>query len=250
MRKELKQAYDLLSPYSNKSRWEFENHLAHLKTIAKHLSRSHAIFDAGCGIGILALTLKLMGYQVEGGDKYLFEENNSYSVEDINGLKKIWLQNNLEIYPLDVFNVSKKYDFVISIATIEHQSRPKPFLKKLKEITNDEGYVYIATPNIANLLNRFRFLFGRAPLGNLEEFYEENNFIGHWREYTLKELEKMFELENIKIIEAKTEQQIKPKFSLQTLKNFKKIYKNFFRLFAYILPGTGEANVILGKIQN
>jgi len=36
---------------------------------------------------------------------------------------------------------------------------------------------------------------------------------------------------------------------LAHLKNFRKIYKNFFRLLACILPGTGEANVILGKIQ-
>lgn len=241
--KELEQAYNLLSPYSDKSRWEFENHLAHLKILTKYLSTGHTIFDAGCGIGILALTLKLMGYRVEGGDRYLFEKNNTYSVDDISGLKKIWKQNGLEIRDVDIFNLDKKYDFVISIATIEHQSRPGLFLKKLKEISND--YIYIATPNTANLLNRIRFLFGRPPLNNIEEFYMEDNFVGHWREYTLKELKQMFEWEDIKIIKAETQQSIKPKF---VFKNFRDIYVNLFRLLTYILPGSGDANIILGKI--
>ena len=249
MKKELEQAYNLLSPYSNKSRWEFENHLTHLKTITRHLSHDYTVFDAGCGIGIIAMALKLMGYKIEGSDKYLFEKNNSYSIKDINKLKKIWKQNNLEIKNLDILDVNKEYDFVISIATIEHQSKPKQFLKKLTKITKNEGYIYLATPNVTNLLNRMRFLFGRAPLGNIEEFYTENDFVGHWREYTIKELEKMFELEHIKIIESKTEQQIKPEFSLQILKNFRRFYLNIFRLLACILPGTGEANIILGKVQ-
>lgn len=251
MKKELEQAYALLSPYSYRNQWEFGNNLSHLNHLTKYLPKKCTIFDAGCGIGVLILALKLLGYQVAGGDKYLFRENNRYSINDLNRLKKIWEQNELNIYNLDLLSdkLDKKYDAVISIATLEHQSNPGAFLKKLKELVKYNGYIYIATPNIAHLLNRLRFLFGRSPLVNLEEFYTTEKFVGHFREYTLKEIIKMFELENIEIIMAKTEQELKPNFSFKTLKNLRFLYVNFLRLLAYIIPNTGDANILLGKIK-
>ena len=86
----LDNAYKTLAPYSNKQRWEFDSNLFHLSTIVSHVAVKDKIIDVGCGIGILALALKNLGYDVCGVDKYVFEPSNSYNVSDIDGLKKIW----------------------------------------------------------------------------------------------------------------------------------------------------------------
>lgn len=242
----LEKAINLISFYNPKGGWDFDNNLKHLDTITKYIPKTSSIFDAGCGWGILALAMTFLGYKVEAGDKYIFEEKNSYLIRDIEGIRKIWNEYGLDIKNFDILkdDIGKKYDAVISTATIEHQKNPKIFLSKLKEMIRDGGYIYIATPNVTHLLNRIRFLFGRPPQGNLKEFFEEENFVGHWREYTLDELKKMVEWSGIKIIKAENRQEMKPKINF---KNFRNIYVNLLRLFAYFVPGTGDANVILGK---
>ena len=181
------------------------------------------------------MALIFLGYKVEGGDKYIFKGKNTYSIQDIEGIRKLWADYDLEIKNIDILkdDIGKKYGAVISIATIEHQINPKIFLNKLKEMVVDSGYIYIATPNIIHLLNRFRFLFGKSPQINLKEFFEEENFVGHWREYTLEDLKKMFKWSGIKIIRRKKDQETKPKIDL---KNFRSIYVNLLRLLACVIP--------------
>ena len=156
----LQKAYTILSPYADKQRWEFNNNLVHLHYITKHIPKISTILDVGCGIGILDIALILLGYKGTGLDKYVFEENNSFSVHDISGLRRIWESMGLEILPKDVLDdeIEMKYDAVISIATIEHQKNPKQFLKGLLDATQSHGFIYIATPNISHLLNRLYVL--------------------------------------------------------------------------------------------
>lgn len=107
------------------------------------------------------------------------------------------------------------------------------------------GLVYIVTPNVVNLLNRLRFLFGRAPLENLTNFYNHaDNFTGHWREYTLREFKQMCVMTGLDIIEASNTQNERPNF---ITKKWRTWYRNFVRLFAYILPGCGDSNIIIGR---
>lgn len=245
-----KRAIELISLYNPKAGWDFDSNLEHLNILTKYIPKNISIFDAGCGWGILALALTFLGYKVEGGDKYIFERENTYSIQDLEGIRKLWDEYGLKIKNMDILkdDVGKKYGAVISIATIEHQVNPKLFLSKLKEMVVDGGYIYIATPNITHLLNRIRFLFGKPPQGNLKEFFSVKdggeNFVGHFREYTLEDLKKMFEWSGIKIIEAKNKQAIKPKINFG---KFRDIYVNLLRLSAYFLPGTRDANIILGK---
>ncbi len=242
----LKKAVDLIFPYNPRADWDFDSNLKHLDTITKYIPKTATVFDAGCGWGILALALTFLGYKVEGGDKYIFEGKNDYSIENIESVKKIWSGCGLKIINIDITkdDIGKKYGAVVSIATIEHQLNPKIFLNKLKEIAADGGYIYVATPNAANLLNRIRFLFGRPAQGNLKEFFREENFVGHFKEYTLDDLKKMFEWSGVKIITAKNRQETRPKIDLR---NFRNVYINLIRLLSYFIPGTGDANFILGR---
>ena len=244
----LEKSYKILSPYSDAQLWEFNSNLIHLNLLTKNLSKDSTILDAGCGIGILALAIKLAGYKIDGADKYQFKESifNIYYVKDIKELQKKWSEFNLKIYNKDFLfdDLGMKYDVVISIATIEHQSNPKRFLNGLTKHLKNEGLLYIATPNISNFSNRLRFLLGRSPVHNLEEFFMAgDSFTGHWREYTLSELRRMFEFIGFERITSINVQSMGPKLKLRL--------KYIFSLLAFFLPGGKDTNIVFGnKVKN
>ncbi len=241
----LQKAIDLLAPFVG-SAWERNSNLKHLHTLTRHLPKNSSVFDAGCGLGVLALALSFLDYRVEGGDKYVFTDKNSFTVKDLEKLRSIWKQNGLNILDFDILKdeLPKKYDAVVSIATIEHQQHPRFFLEKLKNMIKDGGWLYIATPNPNHLLNRLRFFLGRPASNNIEEFFYEDNFVGHWREYTIQELKNLFEWSGFEIVYGKNRQELKPDFFS---KGFRGFYISLFRVLAKIWPGTGDANVILAR---
>lgn len=249
-REALQKAYTVLSPYADMQRWEFNNNLVHLWFITKWISKTSRILDVGCGIGILDTALVLLGYQVTGVDKYVFEPNNSFSVDDINGLKCVWRAQGLLIFPKDILqdDLGAQYDAVISIATIEHQKDPKRFLESLLHATVPGGLIYLVTPNVSHLLNRVRFAFGRSPMqAHLHGFFDRGEqYEGHWREYTVHELRQMFEWAGATVVEACNVQSMRPRLKLFSLRSW---YLNLFRLYAYILPGTRDTNIIIARKQ-
>lgn len=244
----LQKAYALLSPYADKQLWEFSNNIAHLRYITRYIPKTASILDIGCGIGILDLALIFLGYKVAGIDKYIFEANNSFSIDDSNGLRRIWNKQGLVIDAKDVLrdNIKEQYGAIISIATIEHQKDPKRFLENLLGALKPGGLLYIATPNISHLLNRARLAFGLSPLsGHLEEWFKKGeSFEGHWREYTRKELKQMFSWLDIMVLFAKNKQSMPLAFKLATPRSW---YVGILRLLARLLPGTGDNNIVIGK---
>ena len=245
-REALDRAYAALDPYSRRHHWEWKSNLVHLETVSKHIEKGATIFDAGCGIGILALALTLLGYQVKGGDKYVFLPDNDFSL-DYEKLRDIWERYGLTIMNTDVLTDagSKQYDAVVSVATIEHQKHPRQFLQRLIDMTRRGGHVYIATPNTAHLLNRIRFLFGYSPMAaHWDNYFKKGDaFEGHWREYTLAELVSMFTHLDLEVITAKNLQGLPTRWK----KNFRNWYVNAIRLMSHLVRGARETNIILGK---
>lgn len=244
----LERAYTELSPFSDSQRWEFHNNLVHLRYITKWVHTDHRILDAGCGIGILSVALLLLGYNIEGADKYIFQPNNQYSIGDIAQLQAVWKKFGLRITERDFIleSIPQSFDCIISIATIEHIKDPKFFLSTLQTQLMPGGSLYVATPNLAHLLNRIRFLFGRSPmLHTIRQFFEEGDrFTGHWREYTLPELIYFFEWLGFDNIKGVTMQSMPP---FRRFKNMRELRVDFARLLAYILPGTGDTNIIFAR---
>lgn len=241
----LEKSYKELSPFSLGQRWEFDNNMVHLEFIAKHISSDKTIYDAGCGIGILILALKYLGYNVAGGDRFVFEDQTNASfVNDQKKLQTIWDEQDLKIVYEDITKANTHmHDVVLSVATIEHQPYPRLFMEGLISKLKLGGYLYVATPNVTNFLNRFRFLFGRAPMSNITEFYERGEKMnGHWREYTLDELKTIFLLSGLEVLVAKNVQSEKPHW-----KRWKKTHRNIFRVVAKLIFGGGDTNLILGK---
>lgn len=244
----LERAYTQLSPFSDCQRWEFHNNLVHLRYITKWVRKDQRILDAGCGIGILSVALLLLGYHVEGADKYIFQPNNQYSIGDIAQLQAVWKKFGLRITERDFIleSIPQSFDCIISIATIEHIKDPKFFLSTLQAQLVPGGSLYVATPNLAHLLNRIRFLFGRSPmLHTIGQFFKEGDrFTGHWREYTLPELISFFQWLDFDHIKGVTMQSMPP---FRRFKNMRELYVDLARLLAYILPGTGDTNIIFAR---
>lgn len=240
----LKEAYKLLKPFSDKQNWEFDNELSHLEYVSNKFAKNILILDVGCGIGLLGVSLSLMGYRVHGIDKFVFQE---YSSEQSVLLKKVWDKVGFQVVNGDILRESSnaKYDLVTSIAVIEHQPYPKIFLESLIKYLNNDGALYIATPNILNGLNRFRVLFGRAPMGNIRSFFmEEKNFYGHWREYSLEEVKTMISLCGLKIVDASVVQSSWPRIRVS---RFTVFHRWVFQILARIVPGWGDTVRVLAK---
>lgn len=249
----LSKAYAALSPYSDHSKWEYHNHLTHLKNIVhllQGLSRETSIIDIGCHIGILAIALRIVGYNAEANDKYIFEPKSGgntfgYTEKELDDIKRIWHTYGLQVHHYDAIKdrPTKQYDLVISIATIEHQPYPKPFIDNLAAFAAKEGYIYIATPNIARMVNRIRFCIGRPPMSNLEDFYlHPHTFTGHYREYTLREIQLMGTLSGLEIYSKKVVQAEPARF---TMNNTHRWPSNVARILSKFFYGTGDSICVI-----
>lgn len=245
-REALEQSYNIFKPFSDRQRWEFSNNLFHLDFITARADKREVIADVGCGIGLLALALKILGYQVKGYDKYVFIGDDFYNKEDSLVLNDIWRKHGLEIVPADILVDSlaeEPFGGVISIATLEHQAFPRLFLEKMVTLLKADGWIYIVTPNIATFLNRLRFLAGRSPLSNIGEFFHQaKNFSGHWREYTLQELIFMFGGLDLFVEEAKNVGLLKSRPKLN-----RKFFRKIFLIVGNFLPGTKDTILIFAR---
>lgn len=250
----LEEAFRALRPFSESDRWEFESHLRHIEFVLKALqTRQQAtVIDVGCYIGIVPLALRILGVDVVGNDKYIFypkEKGKAYgfSEQELGVLKQVWKKYGLHIDAHDVGKSlpEKEYDIVLSIATIEHQPYPKQFLEGVASFAKHGGIVYVATPNIAKFANRLRFLLGRPPMNNLEEFYANaHHFNGHWREYTCVELSTMARLSGLSVQSCKAWQMEPVKLKWRSPRKWA---RGIARLCARVVPGTGDINVLIAR---
>lgn len=106
---------------------------------------------------------------------------------------KILRDLGLHTMSFDIDDVSKPFPFqddyfdaVISLVTIEHLMNPEHFLRESNRILENNGYLYISTPNYASL----NYVLGLVLTGKsfhdpLTESYE---FYAHVRYYTYRTL--------------------------------------------------------------
>lgn len=194
-------AYEELKPYSKKYIVDQERYLFSLNLILKRIPHLHSkkILDIGTGIGLMPLAIKKLGLDVAGLDYFIFPEsdNKMFGLTQIEKIQEIWKKNGITVFNSNIYASElpkdlSHIDVIISEATIEHLKDPKRFLDTCHALLNPGGYLLITTPNIATLLKRIRFLFGKSPMWPINEFYASGEtFTGHWREYTQDELEYM-----------------------------------------------------------
>lgn len=103
------------------------------------LNKGRRVLDAGCGNGDLLL--------------YLQKQNSDLSLFGVDRAMKRAVKG-ITVYQQDVEQViiKDKMDVVISLAVIEHVRNPFLFLKKLKNLTKENGRIIIMTLNEDSLI--------------------------------------------------------------------------------------------------
>jgi len=248
----LRKSYINLAPFSEKYETDFERFDISLEILeSRGLIKNKKIFDIGCGIGIMALAVKELGGEITGIDKFIFPEENSnfFSISDFEKLKKIWVDKKIIIANHDISEGKlpfrdKSFDVVICDATIEHLVfSPKNLFLEINRILKINGIFLISTPNVASLLKRIRFIFGRSPNWDICDFFESGkNFKGHTREFTKEEVKKMIEWSGFKITEAKTRNVF---FNQKRLFSPKKTINQIGIILSYFLPNARDMVYVL-----
>jgi len=180
-----------------------------IKLLKKILKDDVKILDAGCGDGNFLLNLKKKnsGINVTGVDfsreAVLIAKKRGISAVqgDLNG--KIPFKNS-------------EFDVVYSGEVIEHLYNPDFFLKEIRRILKNKGYLLITTPNLGFWFNRLIFLLGIQPtfmesstedplVGSrfLKKFRKLDNPIGHIRVLTYDALKDLLEANGFSIVISK-----------------------------------------------
>lgn len=226
----LERAYQALKPFSDHYEGERKTYRFLLNLILKY-RQSGSIVDVGTGLGIMPLALKFLGFEACGIDK------------------RITQNNKLQIYEYDMAKEQKDipqlglFDIVLSSSTIEHVKSPRIFLQNIKNLLKPGGLCIILTPNSAFLPKRIKCLFGfGSHFNEFKEFFDlgEEKFVGHWREYTLKELKQMCAWSSFKVVKTINSDgsSIRPRI----IRDF---YYLILRFISFFVPNSSRGNVII-----
>ena len=115
-------------------------------------------------------------------------EGNFSSIEDrlnskgVSFIKRNFIEHGLE-------SEKDHYDIITCFSVIEHLPfSPRPVIRKMYNYLNEGGYIVVGTPNQVHLVNRIKCLFGINTWEDFDYISNSNEFFGHVREYTSKEL--------------------------------------------------------------
>ncbi len=113
--------------------------------VGKYLDKTKKVLEIGCGSGVLLKHLN---------KKYKIKNLNLLGLEPSNEIFKTFKSNkNFKIINkfLDKFITKKKFDLIIMDNVFEHFEYPKKSLKKIFQLLNKSGIIYIAIPDTENI---------------------------------------------------------------------------------------------------
>jgi len=132
------------------------------------------ILDIASGSGALVSRIKDLRIAKKLNDEIVTVD----IINPVEPLKFIYWQvdlNNKKQFEELINEYHNYFDVILGIETIEHLENPKMYLQYLKEMLNDNGHIFISTPNINNPMTRRRFY----KTGKLEQFSEQDLQYGH-----------------------------------------------------------------------
>jgi 2-polyprenyl-3-methyl-5-hydroxy-6-metoxy-1,4-benzoquinol methylase len=144
--KELYGYYDLLSEEDVTRRYSPENRTRQqelLKALEGY-TRGRRLLDVGCGLGQLLETAKDEGWDAVGID---LSETAILLCH----------RRGLSAFNTDFFHGSldeQRFDVIVMSELIEHVPSPQRFLKRAEELLEDDGVLYLTTPNFGSLARR------------------------------------------------------------------------------------------------
>lgn len=161
------------------------------KTVLDHVPNLNGlqVLDLGCGTGETGAALKKNQTATIYGIT-LSKEEALLAKEKIDDCFVFNLENGLPD-----FLKSKKFDVVLMSHVLEHICYPTRLFEDLKDVLSDNGRIIITLPNIMHYNSRFKLF-----LGNFE--YTETGIYDytHFRWYTFRSAQRLFESNGFKII--------------------------------------------------
>ncbi len=118
---------------------------------------------------------------------------------------------------IENFSTNKKFKNIVMGHILEHIQDPVNALKKVKNLLEDDGIIYISVPNADSIHRQVAVEMGL--LESKESLNESDIALGHYRVYTPELFEKDIEASGIKII-AKGGIMLKPLSNTQITDSF------------------------------
>lgn len=113
--------------------------------------------------------------------------------------RALWERAGIEARELDVTREPLPYpdgtfDLVAAVDIIEHFTvSSRGFFGEVHRVLKPGGVLVTGCPNVANLQNRIKILFGKSVHSRLETWHDTSHYIGHIREFTPEEIEKILQ---------------------------------------------------------
>jgi len=162
-----------------------ENHKAFFKYFPSDIKGK--LLDVGCGDGRFIRYAKEYGYEVWGID---FDKKSVENVKRNFGINTVFAMSLEEFYKY-AKEKGLQFDVITFFEVLEHQDKPKEFLKIIKELLKKEGYIAGSVPN----RNR---LFAEIDWKYFHGDYPPHHFL----RFSKLTLEKIFKLNNFSHIEV------------------------------------------------
>ena len=159
-------------------------------------SPGKTIIDLGGGIGFHSLVATHLGMRAISVDIWRLVSNRSDpNWQANNEFMKIAADHGVKFIDVDLLKfdpkeyLQEKIDLVMSVDNIEHlHHSPQGIYKRLIEFMEPGGKFLLGAPNAANILKRFRLLFGQNTFAKLEDWYLPEQFYEHVREPIVDDL--------------------------------------------------------------
>ena len=149
--------------------------LEEFRLVEPHIPKRGKLLEVGCYPFNITKELRKKGYMLYGIDI-------NYNRRDLNVFK---CDIELEALPFP----DNYFDNVLMMQVMEHLGRrPMGALKELRRVTKPGGKLILSTPNFFCLKNISKLLFTGVQ-HELVNLIKHNDYTGHIRTYTMKELE-------------------------------------------------------------
>ncbi len=203
-----------------------------VKLITKYSNENKSLLDVGAGTGDFLITAKKNNWNVNG------VEPNS-KAKKLATEKGLRLFSNLDSLP------NKEYDIITLWHVLEHLPDLEIKIRKLKSLLKKDGTLIIAVPNFKSYDAQYYKRFWAA--------YDVPRHLWHFSKFSI---EKLFALENMKVIKTKPmlfdsfyvsllsekyktgEQNIIKAFFIGLLSNMKAIRTKEYSSLLYIIKNT------------
>ena len=181
-----------------------ERYIFLLDRMGRDLSRGDRVLDAGSSPGLFTQLMRGAGYEASGIDLH---PDKRFPPAVGNTEMNLFLDLGIPVVKSDIVNEpfpfrNEAFDAVMMNETIEHLfGSPLPCMKEIRRVLKPGGLLYMTTPNVSQLANRIKFLFGQNIYTPVEVLVNVPPYKCHSREYTMSDLVDLVERAGFSIVD-------------------------------------------------